>query len=328
MYRIFRAVKTPLLCLLCLGIAVAACLYPVFAKERGEEKGGTEILRVWQIDSFEGGRGSRASFLNGVARLYEKEGDRLVLVTAHTPESAENAVLEGHIPDVVSYGPGVGFVADLARPLAGLDFSAGRLGGETVAYPWCRGGYFLLTGEGDFTDVTPQNTVLSVGRGACVEAAAASEGYVGDFSTEPSVQAYVDLIGGKYRYMIGTQRDVWRLRTRGYPFSAKPLTAFCDLYQYVSVCAEDGPRYAAALEFVDVLLSRAVQETLTKIGMLGIDCTVYAEDPVLSSAESAKPRRTVSAFLTQEARGELESCAKAALCGDKSGAKKLKNYLV
>ena len=74
MHRIFRAVKTPLLCLLCLGIAVAACLYPGFGREKEEEKGGTEILRVWQIDSFEGGRGSRASFLNGVARLYEKEG--------------------------------------------------------------------------------------------------------------------------------------------------------------------------------------------------------------------------------------------------------------
>ena len=72
------------------------------------------------------------------------------------------------------------FIADIARPLPGYTFDAGKLGGETFAYPWCRGSYFLLTGEGDFSDVTPQNTGFSIGRGASVTVAAAVDGIVSD----------------------------------------------------------------------------------------------------------------------------------------------------
>lgn len=329
MGRFFRAVRLPFLCLLCLAIAAIACLYPVFGVEQKKtESERAGILRVWQIDSFEGGRGSRALFLNSVARIYENKSNMFVLITTHTPESAANAVAEGQLPDVISYGPGLEFIADIARPLPGYTFDAGKLGGETFAYPWCRGSYFLLTGEGDFSDVTPQNTVFSIGRGASVTVAAAVEGYAGTYAAEPSVQAYVDLIGGKYRYMIGTQRDVWRLRTRAYTFSARPLTAFSDLFQYVSVCAEDGGQYSAALEFVEVLLSKEVQESVTSIGMLSIDYTIYTGDEIFMAAEREPPRSTVSAFLTLSARRELEQLAEETLNGDKSSAKKLKNCLL
>lgn len=293
-----------------------------------EEYARNGILRVWQIDSFEGGRGSRTLFLNGVARIYEKESDMLVLVTTHTPESASNAVDEGYMPDVISYGPGVEFIANIARPLPGYTFQAGSLSGETYAYPWCRGIYFLLTGEGDFSDVTPQNTVLSMGRGASVVISAALEGFIGAYAAEPSIQAYVHLIAGKYRYMIGTQRDVWRLRTRNYTFTAKPLTAFSDLFQYVSICAEEGKQYSAALEFVELLFSKEVQESVTKIGMLSIDYMIYTGDSIFSEAEIEDPEATVSAFLSQSARQELEQLAEEALNGDKSSAKKLKNSLL
>ena len=145
MKRIIRAIRTPLLCVLCVAVAIFAILYPMRDAVCEEGEAWRGVLRLWQIDSFEGGRGSRASFLNSVARRYETAGGMLVLVTQHTAESAENALRDGQVPDLISYGPGVGFVADLARPLPGFFFAAGALGGQTYAVPWCRGGYFLLT---------------------------------------------------------------------------------------------------------------------------------------------------------------------------------------
>ena len=329
MKRFLRVVRTPILCMLCIAVAAAACLAFVGGgrEAEAEKAAWPGILRLWQIDSFEGGKGSRASFLNGVARVYEQGGGMFVLITVHTPESAAIALQKGQRPDMISYGAGVDFVADIARPLPGYTCSAGELGGKTYAYPWCRGGYFLLTGEGDFSVVSPENTVLSSGPNASVMAAAALEGLNGNYMVKDSVQAYVDLIGGKYKYMLGSQRDVWRLRTRGFSFTAKPLTAFNDLLQYISVCTEDAQRYAASLDFLEVLFSRGTQESVTKIGMMSIDYAIYADDPVFLVAESEIPRSTVPAFLSQDARGELDRCAESALKGDKSGAKKLKNYL-
>ena len=327
MKRIIRAIRTPLLCVLCVAVAIFAILYPMRDAVCEEGEAWRGVLRLWQIDSFEGGRGSRASFLNSVARRYETAGGMLVLVTQHTAESAENALRDGQVPDLISYGPGVGFVADLARPLPGFSFAAGALGGQTYAVPWCRGGYFLLTGEGDFSDISAENTVIGEGRGASVRAAAALEGLVGTFAVQDSLQAYLSLIGGKYRYMVGTQRDVWRLRTRQFSFAAKPLAAYNDLLQYISVCAEDAHRYAASLAFLEVLLSQEVQQTLTTIGMMSIQYSIYADDAVLSAAEEEGARSTVPAFISEEARAELDACAQSVLNGDKSGAKKLENFL-
>lgn len=327
MKRFFRAVRTPFLCLLCAAVAALACLYPLRGAGGEEPQGWPGVLRLWQIDSFEGGRGSRASFLNGVARRYEAEGGMLVLVTAHTAESAAYALQNGQTPDLISYGAGFDLAADVARPLDGYAYAPGMLGGQTYALPWCGGGYFLLTGEGDYSDVSAENTVLGAGRGASVYAAAALEGLKGEFAAQDTLQAYVSLIGGKYRYMVGTQRDVWRLRTRQFSFTAKPLAAYNDLLQYISVCAEDAHRYAASLAFLEVLLSQEVQQTLTTIGMMSIQYSIYADDAVFSAAERGAARMTVPAFMSAAARAELDACALSALNGDKSGAKKIENFL-
>ena len=327
MKRFLRAVRTPFLCILCLAVALFACLYPLRGASEEEAEAWPGVLRLWQIDSFEGGRGSRASFLGGVARHYESEGGMLILVTQHTAESAAYALQDGQTPDLISYGPGFELATEIARPVPDHSFAAGTLGGETYAVPWCRGGYFLLTGDGDFSDISAENTVLSAGRGASVKAAAVLEGWGGDFAVQDSQQAYLSLIGGKYRYMVGSQRDVWRLRTRQFSFTAKPLTAYSDLLQYISVCSEDARRYAAALSFLELLLSQEIQQTLTKIGMMSIQYSIYADDSVFSAAERECARATVPAFMSAAARAEMDACAESALKGDKSGVKKLENFL-
>ena len=79
------------LCLLVCGIVAFACFaaYPACnAKKESEPQPYRGVLRVWHIDSFEGGTGSRAAFLRNAAKTFEQESGMYVLVTAHTAESA------------------------------------------------------------------------------------------------------------------------------------------------------------------------------------------------------------------------------------------------
>lgn len=319
------------LLLAALAAFCAAIALPALARtEAAQPRAYEGILRVWHIDGFEGGKGSRASFLSRAARAYEGEREGLLLmVSAHTPESAAAALAEGRVPDMISYGGGCGFVADYARPLAGADCPAASFGGRAYGAAWCRGGYLLFTAEGDFSDISADNTLLSEGRGGCAAAAAALEGWRGGFACLPSAQAYRDFAAGKYRYMLGTQRDVQRFLTLGVQVRCKPLDAYCDLFQYISVCTEDEGRYAACLGFISLLCGEEWQKNLTQIGMLGVHAAAYREEGgILREAEEAVPLRVFPAFADEEAREAFAAAARAALAGDENGVKKLENYLV
>lgn len=333
MKKFLRRARTPILSVLLAAVLLlcAVAAYPALAPRPDAAMHGYEgVLRVWQIDSFEGGTGSRTAFLNSAARIYERENEGvLLLVTAHTPASAANAAAEGDYPDLLSFGTGTDFVADAARPLQNASSSGGSIGGETYAVPWCRGQYFLFSAEGDFSDVGADNTVLSQGRGALPAVAAWAEGLRGAFRTEESVRAYVNFLQGKYKYLLGTQRDVYRFQARGAEVTAKPLTAFCDLWQYIAVCTADPERYAAAAKFVSLLLSDTVQGMLPRIGMLPVGGEVYgADNAAMYAAQKEVPEKTVSAFLTGKTVGELRAAGEAAINGDEIGAKNLEKFIM
>ena len=66
------------------------------------------VLSLWQIDSFEGGIGSRKQFLLKIARGFEKKHKGvLVMVTNITKDGAEENFKNGIYPDMISYGNGV-----------------------------------------------------------------------------------------------------------------------------------------------------------------------------------------------------------------------------
>lgn len=331
MRKLWKLLKLPILCMLLSAIVLTACFvaYPTLSvRGERETKRYSGILRVWQIDNFEGGTGSRAAFINRAARAFESENEGvLILVTAHTAQSAERAIAEGNLPDMVSYGTGADFMGDIAQPLRGYSFSYAQIGRETYAYPWCRGGYFLFTAEGDFSDISSQNTVVA--QTSLSDVAAYYAGITGDCTFENTLKAYVSFIGGKYKYMLGTQRDVYRLISRNFSFQAKAIGGFCDLWQYISVCAEDPSRYEACLQFVGRLLSEEVQKMLPQIGMMSALYGVYdSSNAAMAEAEKMMAERSVNAFIAERAVEEVHSLASLALKGDKNGAKNLENYII
>ena len=257
----------------------------VFVPQKSKEAEARTVVRVWNIDTFEGGKGSRTAFLKSVAR--ELQGEAYYLVTSYTLEGALSAFAEGEAPDVLSFGVGLSEFAERLLPLP-YSFAGGELGGKTLAYPWCMGGYYLFS----LTDFEGDGrTALSVGGENLPAVAARFEGITGEEAE--SVAAYTGFLSGKYRYLFGTQRDVCRFQARGAIVQARPLTKYCDLYQYIGILSAE--KRDVSLAFVEALLSPEVQGRLSQIGMF----------PLENNAE-----RTVSVFSSREALGRLAAAAR------------------
>ena len=301
---------------ICAILLLSAGAYAFFAPssaggtaETGEND--TRILRLWHIDSFEGGKGSRAAFLSRVASEFEKREENVyVMVRTLTLQGAAEALQAGDVPDLLSFSCGLDGVAENCHRLQ-YSFGGGEVDGGTYAYPWCAGKYYFFCLEDDFTALSAETLVLSEGGNNLPAAAAALSGIVGGVRSEDSTSAYVHFLNGKYRYMLGTQRDVCRFQTRGVNVFSKALTAYSDLYQYIAVTTSDENKESLCGAFIDLLLSDEIQEGLSDIGMYSL------KDSVADN--------TLSAFVSKEGLSSAREAAAEAL---QSGEIKiLKSYL-
>lgn len=293
---------------LILTMFLAVALYPDGKSASGEEE-QKRIVRVWNVDTFEGGRGSRTAFLKRVANTVKKSGV-YYLVSDYTVEGAEAAFAKGDAPDVLSFGVGFSLAEARSLPLS-RSFAGGETERGCLAYPWCRGGYALYSLTDGFEEAG--KTVISLGRGNLPEVAAALAGIDGEYAE--SLTAYVDFLNGKYRYLLGTQRDLSRFAARGTQVFFKPLTGFCDILQYVSVLSAQ--KREECLAFVEALLSADTQAALSDIGMYPLTG---------GSGIAAEIERTVGVFTPTETLDEIRTAARAeAGTGGKNILKFLKN---
>jgi hypothetical protein len=287
------------------------------------------IIRLWQIDSFEGGKGSRGEFLSKRALEYEKKNiGQLILVSVHTVQSAAAAFKKGEYPDLISYGAGISDTVSLAYPLKNLNFSGGNISGENYAYPWCYGGYciFSLDGEIDLNNLNGKKIVAN-SKGAI--AAAALSGLNIDYELKEPVQAYIDFINGKYDYLIGSQRDICRLQTRNLNFHLQPLNYYSDLYQYISILTNDSVKSAIARKFINYLLGEQSQKKLTSLSMMSFNYNIYTSDnEYMALLETSKISSTISAFMSEGKIAEFYSLADCAIKGNEEALKKIKNILI
>ena len=261
----------------------------------GEEDDALQVLTLWQIDSFEGGRGSRAEYLRSLAQDFAKSANVYIEVTALSSDAARTNISAGVVPDIISYGAGFNGVESLVS------------GGYGKA--WCRGAYCLIALSGtDFSSVSTANTVINEGKDNLVSVAALFSGLQGADYAAPT-SAYVSLISGEYDFLLGTQRDVIRLQTRGESFEVKPLPEFNDLYQYISVLTRDGEKAAVAEEYINYVLLHG--ESLTRIGMLCDGETLYSDE--MHALEGVDFSYTIPAVASS---GAVDEIKKAARSGD------------
>ena len=260
MKKILPVIK-PLICAaLCIAAVVAFLCFAFKPQKSNAENNDKSVLQLWQIDSFEGGKGSRADYLQKKGNAFSKEYGAYVTVTALSAEAAVLNLENGNIPDLISYGAGI----------CGLE---SYIGSFTT---WCHGGYCLLAvdANADFTNVNAENTVINSGKNNYTSAAAMFYGLQNAEYEKPS-GAYVKLINGDYKYLLGTQRDIFRLKTRGVGFTGKPVTEFNDLYQNISV-VDKSANFSVAQRFVGYLMSH--RDDVNKLGLMTESSGLYDDE--------------------------------------------------
>lgn len=278
---------------LCVCAVAGGCVAAFVNYADGEEDDALQVLTLWQIDSFEGGRGSRAEYLRSLAQDFAKSANVYIEVTALSSDAARTNISAGVVPDIISYGAGFYGIESLVS--------------EGYGKAWCRGAYCLIALSGtDFSSVSTANTVINEGKDNLVSAAALFSGLQGANYAAPT-SAYVSLISGEYDFLLGTQRDVIRLQIRGESFEVKPLTEFNDLYQYISVLTCDGEKAAVAEEYINYVLSHG--ESLTRIGMLCDGETLYSDE--MHALEGVDFSYTIPAVASSGAVAEIKKAARS-----------------
>ena len=278
------------------------------------------VLTLWNIDTFEGGIGSRGDFLSEVLLPLADEGT-VVLVSAHTVNSAKENLSKGVIPDIVSFGVGADFLAPYVRELPFSVFVGGEISGKTYAVPWCRGGYFFISKTEDHQLI--DRLIVSQGEYNRPIFALKEEGaeYNSVEFLSP-LDAYTAYLSDESATLLGTQRDIWRLTRRGVSFYAFPAEKFSDLYQYVAVTTDDEENYSACVETVRRLAGIGAK-ALADIGMFGADANAY--DGALGSYDTAKTTLTLSPFTSAEILKDADGVAVAAK--EENYYEKIKNAL-
>ena len=276
-----------ILILVCIAFfLIFLCLYR--KKDSANAVNESTALTVWQIDSFEGGKGSRAEFLQKLGNEFSKKESCYINVVSLSADAARLNLHNGNAPDIISYGAGMYGIESYVS-----EYSL-----------WCRGSYclFSLDTNSDFSDVTDKNTVINKGKDNFSNIAALFCG-LQNAKVESSTGAYVKLINGEYKYLLGTQRDIFRLKTRDIAFSVKPITIFNDLYQAISITTKSESR-AYAQKYIDYILSKS--EMLSSIGMFMDGIKLY--DNEMSVCENIIYEYKITYPINEETKAYFERC--------------------
>lgn len=307
--KIFK-IFTAFLCLFSIVFSITIGMGKIGNFKRIESTAKTEIiLSVWQIDTFEGGTGSRRQFLTDVAKIFEKNNQNvLVTVTNHTITSAENSMNEGVFPDVISYGNGLE-LKNATELDVGKYFKGGKVDGKQFAIPWCRGGYFLIANAKKVKSVDQEikDLIVSQSEYTLPRLALYKEKIFPEKIMEyKPIDAYVNFVSGRSDFLLGTQRDIERLGRRGMEVLIKPITSFNDLYQYVSVCSKDQNEIEYAESFVKLLLSEEIQLKLSEIKMASEFYKIDYSFP-FSELQKEGERSAISSFVEKGEIIELQN---------------------
>lgn len=115
------------------------------------------VINIWNVDTFEGGSGSKAAFLESCAARFSKANKGVYfLVNNLTVEEFRNNINSGVVPDLISFGFGIGL--EIKQHLIGLSNNAfsdvrqeilqsGIIQDTVFALPYLMGGMVLISTE-------------------------------------------------------------------------------------------------------------------------------------------------------------------------------------
>lgn len=313
----------PLILLVVFSVATLLVVLPRLPQKPSvtPSKGYQGVLELWNVETFEGGSGSRSSWITARAAKFEKMHEGLfVHVTNLNTTQLQEKLDAGETFDILCYSRGVGCsVQNLLQPYTGSVANiknnmlmSGEVDNAVYALPLYAGSYCLFARQEQLnanTDLlssalsntytrkvgkhvyelaplscgfTPYNSPLS---------ALAMSGGRGKATADESVSqyaAYENFIANKTSVtLLGTQRDLYRLSKREEmgkieKLAYYPLSGYTDLVQYLSISATCGDKTQSCNEFLEYAVSETSQQTLCGINMFSVlEQTFYTVETYL-----------------------------------------------
>lgn len=282
------------------------------------------VVELWNVETFEGGSGSRSSWLTARAAKFEQSHEGLfVHVTDMSVEQMKSKLDNGESFDIVCFSRGVGCllqgllqnytgsVADIKENM----LLSGQVDGKVYALPLYSGAYCLfaresqLAANSDLLKTALSNTcerkvgktVFKLSPLVCgftaynsPLSALAMSGGKGKAEVSESVtqySAYESFLANKTAVtLLGTQRDLYRLAKREEmgkieKLVYRPLEGYTDLVQYLGISASCGEKAAACTEFLQYTVSEKVQQTLLSVNMFPVVEQCFYTDDVWADCE-------------------------------------------
>lgn len=289
------------------------------------------VMEMWNVETFEGGVGSRESWLVNKSAKFESANTGLfVHVTTLTVEQLETKLANGDDFDLICFSRGVGDVVKerLAPITDSVGFVkdnfliSGQIDGAQYAIPLYTGAYCLfarteqLSQEQLVSSALTQTYTRKVGK-TSVElqplvcgftpynsplSALAMSGGQGKANVSESItqyQAYEQFVANRTAVtLLGTQRDMYRLSQKESSGKIEnlgfaPLGGYTDLVQYVAISSSAADKADACLDYVKYLLSEETQATLVNLSLFSVlENTFYTSDRYVQ-CEQALPQAYV-----------------------------------
>lgn len=304
--------------LVCVAILVWALpMLPIKPQQQSPEsyKG---VLELWNVETFEGGIGSREAWLINKSAKFEQANTGLfVHVSTLSVEQLEAKLNNNETFDLITFSRGVGnLIQDKLAPItANMGFVkdnfliSGQVDGKQYGVPLYTGAYCLfarveqLPQEQLLSNALTQTYSRKVGK-TTVElqplvcgftpynsplsalAMSGGRGKAGGISeTTTQYQAYEQFVANRTAVtLLGTQRDIYRLTQKESngkieQLGFAPLGGYTDLVQYIGVSSFAGDKASACQRYVSYLLSEKTQQTLVNLSMFSVlETTFYTSD--------------------------------------------------
>lgn len=306
--RKFPFVAMMIVALVCVGVLAWALPHLPQKPQTQSPANYQGVIELWNVETFEGGVGSREAWLTNRSAKFERANTGLfVHVTTLSVEQLQTKLAEGQSFDMICFSRGVGNLIkeNLAPITQNMGFVkenyliSGQVDGNQYAVPLYSGVYCLfarsdqLTADQLLSKALTQTYTRKIGKNT-VElqpmicgftpynsplSALAMSGGSGKANVSQDVtqyQAYEQFVANRTAVtLLGTQRDMYRLAQRESNGKIEqlafcPLGAYTDLVQYVGVSADAGDKADSCVKYLQYLLSEETQSTLTNLSLFSV----------------------------------------------------------
>ncbi len=311
------------------------------------------IIELWNVETFEGGFGSRSSWLTNKSAKFESANKGLfVHVTNLSVAELKQKLSDGQMFDMISFSRGVGDivkeylspVSDNLGDVRDNFLQSAQIDGKQYAAPLYAGAYCLFARSSQLSQVDLLNKALTatytrkVGKNTIelkpiicgfadfnspLTSLAMSGGkgnadYLAENVTQ--YQAYEQFVANTCAVtLLGTQRDMYRLSQKESQgkidaLSFAPLSAYNDLIQYVGISSACGEKSASCINYIKFLLSDEVQSALVNVGMFSVlNQSVYTQERYVACESQLSTAFVPNAFVSADIIANQRQTAKSTL---------------